>query len=186
MKEFILNNIEDIKIFLDPFRMKILKTIKNNKTPMTVKEIADNLEMTPANVHYHVKKLEAIGVLEIKHTKEINGIIAKYYDFTADTITFNTEDVDKNVVNSLKPMFANGLINFFDDAKQNLINIMNLKEKSIGSTDIYISSSKTHSFDPEKVSDLFNEIHALVEKYEYTGEDAVKYNTFYSIIKEVK
>lgn len=184
MKELILTKIEDIKIFLDPFRGKILKIIKSNGNPMTVKEIADNLEMTPANVHYHVKKLEAIGVLEIKHTKEVNGIIAKYYGVTADTITFKTDDVDKNTVDSLKPMLTSELTAFFDEAKIPLVKLMNSKEESIDVNEIFISSSKPHSFDPKKVMDLFNEMHALVEKYEYDGEDAVKYNTFYSIIKE--
>ncbi len=38
----------------------------------------------PAKVHYHVKKLESAGILKLQHTKEINGIVAKFYQPTVD------------------------------------------------------------------------------------------------------
>lgn len=54
------------------------------KKPATVKQIADKLGEVPANIHYHVKKLEKSNIVSLDHTEEIRGIIAKYYKPTAE------------------------------------------------------------------------------------------------------
>lgn len=82
-KEKILSSLEEIKVFTDPFRMKILFAL--DEGPMTVKQLADMLEEIPSKVHYHVKELERIGVLEIVDKKEKSGIIEKYYYPTAES-----------------------------------------------------------------------------------------------------
>lgn len=69
----------------DPFKYRILMTFYKMEQPATVKQIADAINEVPANVHYHVKKMEQAGILQLIHTKEINGIIAKYYEPTAKT-----------------------------------------------------------------------------------------------------
>jgi Predicted transcriptional regulators len=78
-----LNTVEEIKVLSDPFRYKILNCFYKVGVPSTVKQIADNLGEVPAKVHYHVKKMEKTGILILTHTKEVNGIVAKYYEPTA-------------------------------------------------------------------------------------------------------
>ena len=77
--------MKEIKAFSDPYRMMIMKQYYKLARPATVKQIADEMGEVPAKVHYHVKKLESVGILKLKHTKEINGIIAKFYEPTAQT-----------------------------------------------------------------------------------------------------
>lgn len=84
VKEKILNTLEEIKVISDPFRLKILFVFEEGHTPLTVKQMAVKLEEVPAKVHYHVKELERIGVLEIVETKEKAGIVEKYYMPTAE------------------------------------------------------------------------------------------------------
>lgn len=85
IKEKILSSLEEIKTISDPFRLKILFLFDEDNTPMTVKQMADRLEEVPSKVHYHVKELEKIGVLEIVNTKEKSGIVEKFYLPTAET-----------------------------------------------------------------------------------------------------
>ena len=56
--------------------------------------MAVKLEEVPSKVHYHVKELERIGVVEIVNTKEKAGIVEKFYLPTADTFK-----VEKNIGN---------------------------------------------------------------------------------------
>ncbi|MDF2533651.1 MAG: transcriptional regulator [Clostridia bacterium] len=84
-KEKILNTLEEIKTISDPFRLKILLLFDEDDTPITVKQMSVKLEEVPSKVHYHVKELERIGVLEIVETKEKSGIIEKFYLPTAET-----------------------------------------------------------------------------------------------------
>lgn len=84
-KEKVLTTLDEIKTISDPFRLKILFLFDEEKKPLTVKQMATKLEEVPAKVHYHVKELERIGVMEIVETREKSGIVEKYYGLTAET-----------------------------------------------------------------------------------------------------
>lgn len=83
-KEKILSTLDEIKTISDTFRLKILFLLKEENTHMTVKQMSVKLEEVPSKVHYHVKELERIGVLEIVKTKEKSGIVEKFYLPTAE------------------------------------------------------------------------------------------------------
>lgn len=84
-KEKILSTLEEIKVISDPFRLKILFLFDEDNSSMTVKQMAVKLEEVPSKVHYHVKELERINVMEIVETREKAGILEKYYLPTAET-----------------------------------------------------------------------------------------------------
>jgi predicted ArsR family transcriptional regulator len=91
-KEKILNTLEEIKVISDPFRFKILVLFNEDNGALTVKQMAVKLNEVPSKVHYHVKELERIGVLEIVETKEKGGVIEKFYLPTAEVFR-----VEKNI-----------------------------------------------------------------------------------------
>lgn len=91
-KEKILSTLDEIKTISDPFRLKIMLLFDENDAPMTVKQVAVKLGEVASKVHYHVKELERIGVLEIVETKEKAGIMEKFYLPTA--ICFK---IEKNI-----------------------------------------------------------------------------------------
>jgi hypothetical protein len=55
------------------------------------------MKETPAKVYYHVKKMEAAGIVALVHTKEINGIVAKYYEPAARDFDISSRDVPETV-----------------------------------------------------------------------------------------
>lgn len=83
-KEKILSTLEEIKVISDPFRFKILVLFNRDSDALTVKQMSVKLNEVPSKVHYHVKELERIGILEIVETKEKGGIMEKYYLPTAE------------------------------------------------------------------------------------------------------
>ena len=95
-----LKTLEEIRAISDPYRYKILNCFYKIGEPITVKQLADELGEVPAKVHYHVKKMEKAGLLTLVHTKEINGIIAKYYEPTARH--FRIEGKETEGMNDLK------------------------------------------------------------------------------------
>jgi len=118
----VLSTLEEIKAFSDPYRLQILSTYKELNRPATVKEIADKLKQTPAKVHYHVKKLEKVKILKLVETKEINGIIAKYYLPTADRFiiksTSQNEELSKVILNETQRVIDN----IYENSKKVIIN----------------------------------------------------------------
>lgn len=86
-----LRTKKDIKVFSDPYRIKLLTVVKRIQ-PATVKQVADMVGDSPAKVHYHIKKFLDVGILRLHHTESINGIIAKYYETTAMSYVIDTSD----------------------------------------------------------------------------------------------
>lgn len=83
-----LNDEKQLRIFMLPLRQKILRTMGVVGTPMTAKQLADQLNITPSSAKHHLGKLEEIGLVIFDHEEIINGIIAKF---------FATADVDVSI-----------------------------------------------------------------------------------------
>jgi predicted transcriptional regulator len=87
MKEVMeVSTLEEVRAYSDPYRLRILNEFYRYGEPATSKDIADVMGEVPAKVYYHVKKMEKYGILVLTHTREINGITAKYYEPAAKTI----------------------------------------------------------------------------------------------------
>lgn len=188
MDKLTLSNPKEIEIFIDPFRTRIMHLIKDNHKPMTVKEIADEMGEVPAKVYYHVKKLESINVLYLKYTKQINGIIAKYYDLKYQSFALRVEDKEKGS-GEMALRFIRQYSSCFDDAKQKFLDLYNKsenkdsQEEAIDDGDVYIDVKDKYSINPNDVEKFNNELSELFEKYRYEGDGAVKYSIFCSMIK---
>lgn len=186
MTELRLKKADEIKIFIDPYNNRIMRVIKDRHEPMTVKEIADTIGEVPAKVHYHVKKLEAIGVLFIKHTKEVNGIIAKYYDFTTDTVALSIDDKDEKS-DLIKSQVVREYGVYYDEAKQKFYDLYNLQQNPEETdAEVFITIKDHFTLKAGQVTRFNEELSALIDKYVYKGEDSSDYNLFVSILPNLK
>ena len=76
----LLDTEERIKAFTHPYRMKLLHVYRETKRPMTATEVARVLGDGPGRVHYHMRVLEAAGIVVVARTETVNGIVARYYE----------------------------------------------------------------------------------------------------------
>lgn len=116
-KTKVLSTIEQVKAYNDPYRMEILLNFYKLKHPATGKEIADIMGEVPSKVHYHIKKMEKAGILELADTKEINGIIAKYYQPTAEEFEIKNEYIDENSKKVMLDEVGKAISKIYDTAK---------------------------------------------------------------------
>lgn len=156
-KERVLSTLEEIKIFTDPFRMRILFLLDNE--PMTVKQMADILGEVPSKVHYHVKELEKIGVLEIVDKKEKAGIIEKYYFPTAES--FRVEKIVTKEEN-WKEHIGNLKDTFFKNASEDYRKFLDNKDES----DKQILNYGVVHLTDEEFDELSKKLKELLEKGE--------------------
>lgn len=75
--DFMSISIEQRKLLASAIRIKILHMIAG--TPRTAKQVADLLNETPGNIHYHIQRLYDGGLVELVETREVAGILEKYY-----------------------------------------------------------------------------------------------------------
>ncbi len=97
----ILTTIEEIRTFSDPYRLEIISTLHQLRKPATVKQIAVKMGEVPAKVYYHVKKMEKVNLVKIAYTEEINGIIAKYYELTAESFKIEKEQINTELIDEI-------------------------------------------------------------------------------------
>lgn len=169
-----LTTIEEIKVYSDPYRLKILLLVRRNNAPMTVKQIADKMNEVPAKVYYHVKKMEKVGILEIVKTEQINGIIAKYYSVAAESFNIENsyiDDVSKKIFNDeVTKVISQG----FDEARD--IYLEQLKHINLEKKD-----SKTGTFtlsdleiEEDEIQEFRKDILKVVSKYEKKKNESSK------------
>ncbi len=143
----VLQTEEEIKIFADPYRNRIVKAFSESPVPLTVTQVADIMEEVPANVHYHLKKLLKINVLELDHIEIIKGINAKYYRLTHDHYRLSTPVKPKTETAAEKQMkrikdLIYSEIDEFRDEIQYLPNFdpnSDVPKGYFGKRDIYLS-----------------------------------------------
>lgn len=176
-KEKVLTSLEEIKVFTDPFRMKILFAL--DEEPLTVKQLADRLGEVPSKVHYHVKELERIGVLEIVDKKEKAGIVEKYYFPTAERFKIEkvvvNEDGWKDHIENLRDTmfknvsedFSNYLKKRHDDDKEILnYGILNLTDEEVDELNKKLEELIERSCNRRKDTKAYTYIVGLFKKYD--------------------
>jgi len=170
-----LTTLEEIKIFSDPYRLRIMKTFVDFGRPATVKEVADRMGEVPAKVYYHVKKLESIGLVSIDHTEVINGIVAKYYLYHAGEIEIQSADIEPEMRSAYWSNVRRMLAEQFDQVKEKF-----LRRASGSSVDTGRFTQNVLYMTREEAEEVARKINELLEPYEHrqTGENRLSYDLF--------
>ncbi|MGH4123529.1 MAG: ArsR/SmtB family transcription factor [Clostridium sp.] len=182
----ILSTIEQVKAISDPYKFRILKTFKAINEPATVKQVADYLNEVPAKVYYHVKKMEKLGILQLIFTKEINGIIAKYYEPTASHFEVKC---DANIDDAYKAVMLGEtqimIAEIYNNSKNIFLEDVSFSEKNdkkpegkLTMADLYLTEQQSKEFS-KYVEDFILE-HGIKDK---NATDENKYHCFMSFIK---
>lgn len=191
-KDFrVIKTEEELKVFNDPYRMKIIRTFQQSEDPLTVKACADIMGEVPAKIHYHVKKLIDIEILELDHVEVINGINAKYYKLPKRSFTISLEESEND--NSLSHLshvhtiIKNMIDEFKDSFMKSSARAAEQKLKEAHETGFIVSNSV------ELTKEEFKEVSAylaeLKDKYKHTKDDGMEKTTYTFIAglsKEIK
>lgn len=78
--EFVVDDIELLKVIAHSTRLDILQSLKH---PKTVKEIAKLLKLPATKLYYHVNLMEKHGLIQVVETNIVSGIVEKKYQVVA-------------------------------------------------------------------------------------------------------
>ncbi|MCU7558596.1 winged helix-turn-helix domain-containing protein [Macrococcus capreoli] len=97
----VIENLAQLKCVSDPFRIKLLELLATEAK--TGQQLADELEIPRAKIHYHLAELEKQGIIELVKTEQKHSIIQKFYAPVAkqivpnlDLLKFSQEDSKKD------------------------------------------------------------------------------------------
>lgn len=182
-----LQTEEEIKIFADPYRTRIIKTFSESPVPMTVTQAAKAMGEVPANVHYHLKKLLKIEVLELDHIQVIKGINAKYYKLVNESYLLTAplpndkKGSNDKQIETIKGMIYSEVAEFRKDIEE--IPLFQEENSTPGGLfwkrDIYLSK--------EEFSELSEYVKELMTRSMVKDDSKQKYSSLIGLfIKETK
>lgn len=167
---------EEIKIFSDPYRMKIINAYIKAGEPLTVKGVADIMGEVPAKVHYHVKKLIAIDILRLDHTEVINGITAKYYALTTETfrVAYQNTSNQRALFDSTTNMILSVVDEFKTDIIHNAEYIKSHEQIEDSEPKSGFFTKEVLYLGEEDYGDFESELRALYQRYRTKKSDDVR------------
>jgi len=88
---------EAFKLLEDETRRRLVFMLRDS--PMTVKEIAGQLGLTPQNIYHHIGKLQDAGVVGVSYERRNGHIIESYYTVPADTFAYSDDRIEERPIN---------------------------------------------------------------------------------------
>lgn len=175
-----LTTLEEVQIFSVPYRIKILDCMYSMGVPSTVKNIADKMGETPAKIHYHVKKMEQVGIIKLVYTKNINGIIAKFYEPAAEQYHITHHEGMNEDNSKMLNKTQKAIASIYDESKKNFIDQLG-KEKE--NSNAYTRGDEVYLTQEEFIN-MKIELDNIFRKYSSNDKQnsKTKYKTFFSII----
>jgi DNA-binding transcriptional ArsR family regulator len=93
----VIDEPEKLQMLLDETRRNIIYTLR--KATKSVSQLARELRKTPPTIHYHIKKLETAGFVELARTQVVNNnLTEKYYklSITPCIIGFDFSGIERH------------------------------------------------------------------------------------------
>ncbi|AGL17744.1 helix-turn-helix transcriptional regulator [Actinoplanes sp. N902-109] len=85
----IVQDVDTLKALADPARLTMLELMMaDTARAWTAKELAAAMALPPKKLYYHLGLLEQRGLLQVRSTQVVNGIIEKHYVAAQPSITF--------------------------------------------------------------------------------------------------
>ena len=88
---------EAFKLLEDETRRRLVFMLRDS--PMTVKDIAGQLGLTPQNIYHHIKKLQDEGMVGVSYERRNGHIIESYYAVPADPFAYSDDRIDERPLN---------------------------------------------------------------------------------------
>lgn len=118
-KTISLTGEKELRIFMLPLRQQIMRLMRLIGNPVTAKQLADKLNITPSSAKHHLNKLQEIGLVENSHSEFINGIKANYMKLTDINIRIG-QDLDDEF-NDIRDVYSQNSIAKVYQEYQNVI-----------------------------------------------------------------
>ncbi|GCE21233.1 helix-turn-helix domain-containing protein [Dictyobacter kobayashii] len=162
---YIIGSLEQLRAISDQLRVTILHVLRDQA--MTTKQLGDRLELAPAKVHYHVRELERVGLVQLVETREKGGILEKYYQPVARNFSVSSEILlsspPDEVFSLLSDMLEQSKADFLRSARQSLERKNDLDNVLLR----LVQLRATH----EEMTALSEQIFALLQPYEDRGNN---------------
>ncbi len=171
---YTVTNLEQIKALADPLRLRIMEVLRCGSL-LTTKQIAVQLEEKPTKLYHHVELLESLGLIRLVETRQVRGIVEKYYQSVAKSIAVDPKvfagDESLEVSNIVAHMFMSLVETIRNEVKSSLSKGLIGAEKDLDPVLIHLPLRTTKKR-IEKIKRLLEAATAIAQvEADETGEE---------------
>lgn len=173
-----LSTKEQLRIYMSPQRQNLIRILRIAGSPMTAKEIAEQMEISASSAQLHIQKLVKLEILEKDHTERINGITATYFRL-ADADVFIGLGKEDEYVGERDAIVQNMMMQIYENAKKVMRKAsgrLTLEEQRRQCCD---SRSGVFYLKPEDIDRLENLIDSFLEEKRNPEEGTVPWEWSY-------
>ena len=162
MDSITLQTKQELDIYVNPQRQNILRRMRIAGEPVTPKQLADQIGISPSSIQHHIKKLLSIGLVELDHTELIHGIVARYYRLSPKPISIglaledNLQEQRMAVLQNAMTELFSGFVNYCENDHQAIRPGEPFGDMSYGIVHL----------EPEKAKELYALIHDFIQRHE--------------------
>lgn len=92
----VIADVETLRVVADPLRLQLLAVLR--REPATARQLAQQVGVAIKKLYYHLGLLEEHGLIRVRSTRVVSGIIEKQYEPSAYRIT-----VDRDLLSPAAP-----------------------------------------------------------------------------------
>jgi DNA-binding transcriptional ArsR family regulator len=157
-----LTTVEQVRVMADELRQRILEELRDE--PRTVTQVGEILELAPSKVHYHVRELERVGLVNLVATREKGGILEKYYRSVARSFWVPRELFQ----HAPREDFLSAIKDILDECVEGVTSaLLRLSRREELGPERHLVLGREHLWMTEQDFDDFRAgLNALVEKYQ--------------------
>ncbi len=163
--EFIVKDLETLKVLSDPLRIQILEHMGE---PHTVKQIGKELGIAPTKLYYHVNMLEEHGLISVTDTRVVSGILEKRYQLSAwrfrlakELVTLSGAEAEQGVEAMLSSIFDLTKADIIASIHAGLIDIGELEDNDPR----WKAGRSLWAMTPEKAAAFYKAFEELISKF---------------------
>lgn len=163
--EFIVKDLETLKVLSDPLRIQILEHMGE---PHTVKQIGKELGIAPTKLYYHVNMLEEHGLISVTDTRVVSGILEKRYQLSAwrfrlakELVTLSGAEAEQGVEAMLSSIFDLTKADIIASIHAGLIDIGELEDNDPR----WKAGRSLWAMTPEKATAFYKAFEELISKF---------------------
>lgn len=167
--EFVIDDLEALKVMSHPLRLKILELMTHE--PRTVKQIAHALDLTPNKLYYHVNLLEKHGFIQLVDVRMVSGILEKHYRVSAYDITVK-EGLLKSSEPGGKEQIKSLIVSILDRTKEDILDAIKARAMSEDEFERSHMTLLTHRarMTKEKAVEFSRRLKELGEEFDQEGD----------------
>lgn len=172
----IVQDVETLKALADPVRLAILDlAMTDPQRSWTAKELATAIQVPPKKIYYHLGLLEQRGLLQVRDTAVVNGIIEKHYGAAQQSITFQhggaspnggPQDISPEAVEEMGEL-VNTL---FDEARATIVEGLRsgraVLHRDAPDDKRLLVSYSTATMTPERAGEFRTNLRALIDEFQ--------------------